>query len=252
MSSNIAKNMENIENMKVQFLAHSGFYIELPAVTLLFDWWEGELPALRPGVPLIVFASHTHEDHFQPRIFDLDGEFVAFILGKDFRLTERNRNRWNLSDKTATHCVILKDGQTLKLWPNLADITIEAFSSTDEGCAFLITVDGQAIFHAGDLNWWHWEGEDRAWNQNMAVNFQRYTEPLKGREIDLGMLPLDPRQGHAGFWGLKYFLEIANIRHFLPMHQWEAFDFTQKFLKAYPAFKAQTVPIHRNGEVFTF
>ena len=50
--------------MTVTFLGHSGFLAELPSVTLLFDWWKGELPALRPGVPLYVFASHRHEDHF--------------------------------------------------------------------------------------------------------------------------------------------------------------------------------------------
>ena len=30
--------------MRVTYLAHSGFLVELPSVTLLFDWWKGELP----------------------------------------------------------------------------------------------------------------------------------------------------------------------------------------------------------------
>ena len=58
--------------MRVTFLEHSGFLVELPSVTLLFDWWKGELPALRPGVPLLVFSSHRHEDHFKPEIFSLE------------------------------------------------------------------------------------------------------------------------------------------------------------------------------------
>ena len=66
--------------MRVTFVAHSGFLVELPSVALLFDWWKGELPALRPGVPLLVFASHRHEDHFKPEIFRLDAH--AFLLGR--------------------------------------------------------------------------------------------------------------------------------------------------------------------------
>ena len=30
--------------MHVTFLDHSGFLVELPGLTLLFDWWKGDLP----------------------------------------------------------------------------------------------------------------------------------------------------------------------------------------------------------------
>ena len=94
-------------------------------------------------------------------------------------------------------------------------------------------------------------GEDKAWNRNMEANFKRYTEPLRGRSISLAMLPLDPRLGEAGFWGPAYFLETAEIQRFLPMHQWEDFDFTRKFLEKYPAFTGPTVPVEQAGQVFT-
>ena len=128
---------------------------------------------------------------------------------------------------------------------------IEALPSTDEGEAFLVTADGQTIFHAGDLNWWHWEGEDKGWNRNMEVNFKKYAEPLRGRTIDLAMLPLDPRLGEAGFWGPAYFLETADIRRFLPMHQWGDFCFTWKFLEKHPAFTDRVLPVKEPGQVFT-
>lgn len=234
---------------RVTFLDHSGFLVEADSVSLLFDWWKGELPALRPGIPLYVFASHAHPDHFDPKIFALDGESreTAFILGHDVRLSPRNQGRWNLSPETAEKCRNLRGGQTL----SLPQAEIEALSSTDEGAAFLATLpDGQTVFHAGDLNWWHWEGEDRAWNRNMEVNFKRYAEPLRGRSIGLAMLPLDPRLGEAGFLGPAYFLETADIRRFLPMHQWGDFAFTGKFLEKYPAFAPAAVPVERAGQVF--
>ena len=78
--------------MRVTYLAHSGFLVELPSVTLLFDWWKGDLPPL-PSGPLLVFASHRHPDHFNPRIFALDDgqRDVRFLLGKGIHLTDRNR-----------------------------------------------------------------------------------------------------------------------------------------------------------------
>ena len=112
--------------------------------------------------------------------------------------------------------------------------------------------EGTTIFHAGDLNWWHWEGEDPSWNRNMEADFKRYAEPLRGRRIDLAMLPLDPRLGEDGFRGPKYFLELADIRRFLPMHQWGNFDFTNQFLSCYNSFKYRTVCVNRTGQVFTF
>ena len=42
--------------MRVTFLAHDGFFIELDQVCLLFDWWKGVLPPL-PDKPLLVFVS---------------------------------------------------------------------------------------------------------------------------------------------------------------------------------------------------
>ena len=236
--------------MRVTFLAHSGFLVELPSVTLLFDWWKGELPALRTDSPLLVFASHRHEDHFKPEIFTLDDgkREIRFLLGKDIRLSSRNCRRWGLSEKTADKCLTLGGNETAR---PLAGVTVETLPSTDEGVAFLVTADDKSIFHAGDLNWWHWEGEDPGWNRNMAVNFQRYTEPLRGRELDLAMLPLDPRLEEAGFLGPRHFLELADIRRCLPMHQWGDFAFTDAFLSRYPEWKGSMLPVNREGETFT-
>ena len=236
--------------MRAVFLDHSGFLVETDSAALLFDWWKGELPAVKPGVPLYVFASHAHPDHFDPKIFSLDDgtREVCFVLGHDIKLSPRNLSRWGLSPETAEKCRNLRGGETL----DLPQARVEALPSTDEGEAFLVAAGGQTLFHAGDLNWWHWEGEDKAWNRNMEANFKRYTEPLRGRSISLAMLPLDPRLGEAGFWGPAYFLEIAEIRHVLPMHQWGEFDLTRKFLEKQPAFTDRIVPVERAGQVFQF
>ena len=130
-------------------------------------------------------------------------------------------------------------------------VTVETLPSTDEGVAWFVTAEGKFIFHAGDLNWWHWEGEDKAWNANMAADFKRYTEPLRGRCADLALLPLDPRLGVPyAYWGLLRFLELMDVRHLLPMHQWEQPEITDEFLRAYPQYAPITTVIRREGEIF--
>lgn len=229
--------------MQVTFLAHSGFLVETEHTLLLFDRWTGTLPPL-PEKPLLVFASHGHEDHFSPAVFALDDgrREVHFLLGSDISPSR-------VPPRSASGCTFLSGGEHSAPLPG---VTVETLPSTDEGVAFLVSVDGKQIFHAGDLNWWHWEGEDPAWNRQMEADFKRFTQPLADRTIHLAMLPLDPRQETNGFRGAAHFLRTADIRRFLPMHQWENFAFTQKFLAACPEFAAQTVPVDAPGQVFTF
>ena len=224
--------------MKVTFLAHSGFLLELKRVNLLFDYIGGELPPLNDR-PLLVFASHCHGDHFSESIFSLaDGSRdVRFILG--FDIPHQGRE----------DCAYVGADEMLSPLPG---VLVETLASTDEGVAFLLTVGEETIFHAGDLNWWHWEGEPDPWNPKMAEDFQRICAALEGRFISLAMLPLDPRQGTDGYRGAKHFLETASIARFLPMHQWEKFGFTDAFLAACPQFRDVTEKVTENGQTFEF
>ena len=230
--------------MRVTFLDHSGFLVELPSVTLLFDRWKGGLPALRPDVPLLVFASHWHDDHFSPAIFSLNAD--AYILGGMDRPWLAKKGA---SPKTLERCISLSGNATCAPLPG---VMVETLPSTDEGVAFLVTCDGQTVFHAGDLNWWHWEGEPDPWNPDMERNFKAFCKPLTGRRLDLALLPLDPRQNDDGLRGANYFMEVARIRRFIPMHQWGRFAFTERFLSKYPQHAAQTIPVLHTGQVFEF
>ena len=233
--------------MRVTFLEHSGFLVELPSVTLLFDWWKGELPALRPGVPLLVFSSHRHEDHFNPEIFRLNA--VAFLLGSDIRLTGRNLEKWGISKETADRCVRLGKHDTVSPLPG---VTVETLPSTDEGVAFLVTADRKTVFHAGDLNWWHWEGEDPAWNDKMARDFTASCDRLRGVRADAAFLPLDPRQEDAFWWGFHRFMTTLDAGTAFPMHCWGDFSVIPR-LKSLPQsapYRDRVADIIGDGESF--
>ena len=50
------------------YLGHSGFFIELESATLVFDWYQGDMPPIRGDKPLYIFASNIQPDHFRPEI----------------------------------------------------------------------------------------------------------------------------------------------------------------------------------------
>ena len=91
--------------MRVTFLAHDGFLIELNTVCLLFDWWKEPIPPL-PDKPLLVLISHRHEDHFNPEVFTLAERKadIQFLLGSDFHLLSRNLEKWRLTPEVAAKC----------------------------------------------------------------------------------------------------------------------------------------------------
>ena len=99
--------------------------------------------------------------------------------------------------------------------------TVETLKSTDEGVAFLVTVNETVLYHAGDLNWWLWKGEDKGWLGNMTANFKREIARIAGRRIDLAFLPLDDRQGDYFYKGMDWFLRSCRVRYAFPMHFWE-------------------------------
>ena len=235
--------------MQVTFLDHSGFLIEMQQVTLLFDWWKGPLPPL-PDKPLLVFASHSHEDHFKPEIFALDDgtHTVRFLLGNDIKLSRRHCEQWGLTEEILSHCQRLCGGKQVSPLPG---ITVETLPSTDVGVAFLVSCEGATIYHAGDLNWWHWDGEPDPWNLNMAHDYKRFLAPLAGRVIDLAMLPLDPRLDAAADWGPAYFLGLTQTHDALPMHQWNDFTATDRFLAKYPQWSHILHPISTAGQQIT-
>lgn len=62
--------------MTVTFIAHSAFLVEWDKFYTLFDYtyepdYTGALPELSGDKPLLVFSSHSHEDHFDAKVFTL-------------------------------------------------------------------------------------------------------------------------------------------------------------------------------------
>ena len=49
--------------IKVTYLDHSGFLVELEDAYFLFDYYKGRLPQIDLEKKMFVFVSHVHHDH---------------------------------------------------------------------------------------------------------------------------------------------------------------------------------------------
>ena len=231
--------------MKITFLHHSTFLAELPDCTLLFDWTGEPLPAFDRTLPLYVFASHHHNDHYTPAIFRLGMEGVTYILASCIRLSARRRAEYAIDD---AHVIRLSAGKTAEI----GDLTVTTIRSTDAGVAFLVKAGDKTLVHAGDLNWWHWEGEDPAWNDKMARDFAASCDRLRGVRADAAFLPLDPRQEDAFWWGFHRFMTTLDAGTAFPMHCWGDFSVIPR-LKALPEsapYRDRVADITGDGESF--
>lgn len=230
--------------MKVTYIHHSSFCVELEHVSMIFDYTEGPWPELDPEKTLLIFASHRHGDHFSPVIFEKARQYpkVQLILSDDIW---KKRVPEDLLDRTS----FVKPYEAITL-SAVSEVTVETFRSTDEGVAFLITCGSAAIYHAGDLNHWRWDGEPNPWNPNMEKRYHEELEKLSGRHVDLAFLPLDPRQGPWFYLGMDEFLKSVQADRVIPMHCWGDYSVIQK-MKEHPcseAYRDSIIEIHHDGE----
>ena len=92
------------------------------------------------------------------------------------------------------------------------------FGSTDEGGSFLVDTGTHRIFHAGDLNWWHWSGDTPENIAEAKALKEKEFAPLLGLSVDIMMFPVDARLELAREWGALEVLGMMNAKLFIPMH----------------------------------
>lgn len=201
--------------MKVTYFNHSGFLIETESKVLVFDYYSqgGRFnlfdPEIYAGKDIIIFVSHDHGDHFDTRIFQWAGK-AAYVLSDDVKAESTCKGE----------ILYVKAHETYRFH----DITIETLRSNDEGVAFAVEVDGKTIYHAGDLNWWHWNGESKEFNDQIAQSYHEEIQRIKGRNFDVAFVPADLRLEDKYCWATDYFMQEVGAAAVFPMHFWGRFD----------------------------
>lgn len=224
--------------MKVTYLGHSGFFLEVEDACFLFDYYKGEIPEPDRGKKLFVFVSHGHYDHYRKEIFALRERYdqVRYLISSDIFVRE------------AEDILSVKPNEETEV----LGCRIRTLRSTDEGVAFLLKYGGRTIYHAGDLNWWHWEEETEEYNTAMRRAYQSEINKLQGEKIDLAFVPVDPRLGEQYCWGLDCFMKRTDTKRVFPMHFWDNYAVFDRLAleKCAQDYEDRIVRIEREGQSF--
>jgi ankyrin repeat protein/L-ascorbate metabolism protein UlaG (beta-lactamase superfamily) len=131
----------------VWYLGHSGWGIKTQNHLLIFDYWQSaalpDVPKLANGfinpaeiadLPVTVFSSHEHADHFDTVMFQWKDQIskINYVFG------HRPPGR--------SDYVYVGPGESQEL----PGMKVSAIRSTDAGVGFIIEVDGLTIYQAGD------------------------------------------------------------------------------------------------------
>lgn len=238
--------------MKGIYIYHSGFALLDEGITVIIDYYKdsadrpltgvvhGELLS-RPG-KLYVLASHVHADHFNPEVLTWKEvrSDIQYLFSKDI-LEGGKADLWDA-------CYLDKGN----VWTD-GVLEVEAFGSTDAGVSFLLRWDGKTIFHAGDLNNWHWKEEST--EEEVQEAERAYFDELdalarRTDRMDLVMFPVDPRLGEDYMLGAKQFVDKFRVDRFVPMHFDDAYDKANAFREYAESRGARFVELNYKGEGF--
>jgi L-ascorbate metabolism protein UlaG (beta-lactamase superfamily) len=189
-------------NVTVEYLSHSGYVVETDKIILIFDYVNGILPSkyLKSDKQCCFFITHHHSDHFSQSVFSYK---KTVVMSDDINLD----SFFNVFKVRAQDMLVCDK------------ISVKVFGSTDEGVSFLVSDGDVNIFHAGDLNNWHWKDESTSEEIEFAQkSFLDIVAQVAEYPIDIAMFPVDARMGSEFDLGARQFVDRCQPTHFFPMH----------------------------------
>ena len=226
----------------VTFFYQSGFTAAVGKTLLIFSYWQEHVPQelrlndkdLRGFNNIIVFVPRASIEHNDPAVWQ---------ISRGFPITYVAAGEAGPSVKDQTGVRLVRQGESLKV----SNVQITAYGSTDAGVSFMVKVSGIHIFHAGDLNLWHWREQNTLREITRSEEeFYRVVSSINEDRIDICMFPVDPNLG--GFYdaGANHFIMAKKPRLFFPMHFGQrgeiAQDYARRMHTAYTTVHALTQP----------
>ena len=222
--------------MIITYVYHSCCAIEFDAFSVIIDYYQDAIKdgnqigwvhqhLLKKQKPLYVLCTHSHKDHFNEEIlsWDREKEDITYIFSKE--VADTLQGTFSLKDEKIFYLDKLEEYKD-------DNLKITAFGSTDEGGSFYIEHNGAKIFHAGDLNNWHWneeatKEETYVFENHYICEIELLSEKVK--EVDVAMFPLDPRLGKDFMRGGEQFVNKIKTKNFLPLHFGDKYELIQQF-----------------------
>jgi hypothetical protein len=197
----------------IWYLRHSGWALKTKSALLVFDYWDNDTPPdekllanghIQPEelkkIPIYVFVSHNHGDHFDRQIFDWKKEIpgITYVFGFEAQGEEG---------------IITLHPHTQQ---KIGALNVTTIQSNDAGVGFAVEVDGLTIFHAGD----HSNNTLEMQDNNFFPEIDFLAE--KGIKADisffLNMYGCGSSNPEAFQKGIFYAVDKLKIKSVLPMH----------------------------------
>ncbi len=221
----------------VRFLGHSGFTVSEGQRLLVFDTAMGRDPrreVLRAVQPT-VFVSHAHRDHFDPRIYAWRRlhPAIRYVLSNEVPGPEEARR--------------LAPGD---LWEHQG-LRVRAVPSTEKEWP-LSRIRRHPIFHAGDLNDWHWRSSPPPPRLPPPTKPLRYFGNPQRRGFRHRLLSGGSPHGRRIRRRARAFCRALRPAHFFPMHFSRRFDVPADF-RRWALDACPSVNVHdilREGQTF--
>lgn len=239
--------------MKVTYIYHSCYLLEFEDFIVVIDFFKDVIKedenifwikdyTLNQDKELYVFSTHSHGDHYNPEILTWKSikNDIHYIFSKEIK------DSLNLEDN---QIVFLDKFQKYK--DN--NLSVTAFGSTDVGASFLLEVEGKKIFHAGDLNNWHWNEEvpvpeATGYETCFLCELELLAENID--QLFLAMFPIDPRLGKDYMLGAEQLLKRFSIDYLLPMHFGDNYDKANAIANFAKLQNCKYLEVHKKGESY--
>ena len=227
--------------------------LELEDFSVLFDYYQDAKRddgtywikdyLLSKKEDLYVLCTHSHADHYNAQIFEWGAtkKNIKYILSKEVA---------EVHTIPQDDRIVLLDILQTYQDDNLRVIT---FGSTDVGGSFGLDVGNKKIFHAGDLNNWHWNEEvpkieAAGYENSYLCELELVAEHTNN--INVAMFPIDPRLGKDYMLGAEQFVSRVAVDYLLPMHFAEDYDKANKFERYARLQNCEYLAVTKKGQTF--
>ena len=243
--------------MIVTYIYHSCCVIEFESFSIIIDYYEDTIMEgdeigwvskhlLQNNKPLYVLCTHSHGDHFNEEIlsWNRDRDDITYVFSKE--VAETLQGTFSLKDEKIFYLDKLEEY-------NDDNLKIKAYGSTDAGASFYIEHNTAKIFHAGDLNNWHWneevaKDESFVYENQYICELELISEEVK--ELDIAMFPLDPRLGKDFMRGGEQFINKIKTHNFLPLHFGDNYQLLKQFEPIARATNCKLLELEHRGQSF--